>query len=70
MNPGQSCDHKGIIAQVGGVIQGFPSEKKFILAARKCKDRHSIEPKATPVLAICRHPWVGERGEDASKNPD
>ena len=23
MNPDQSCDHKGIIAQVGGVIQGF-----------------------------------------------
>jgi hypothetical protein len=24
MNPDQSCDHKGIIAQVGVVIQSFP----------------------------------------------
>jgi hypothetical protein len=29
MNPDQSCDHKGIIAQVGGVIQGFPSLSAF-----------------------------------------
>jgi hypothetical protein len=26
MNPDQSCDHKGIIAQVGVVIQSFPRE--------------------------------------------
>jgi hypothetical protein len=28
MNPDQSCDHKGIIAQVGVVIQSFPRRHK------------------------------------------